>query len=65
MDVLSDILDTLQLRGSLYFQTAFSPPWSVAVPDYERAARFHLVAQGRCHVIIGAERSRSAYVAAG
>ncbi|MDJ0949465.1 MAG: AraC family transcriptional regulator [Alphaproteobacteria bacterium] len=50
MDVLSDILDLLQLRGTLYFRTAFSPPWSVAVPAYGRAARFHLAVQGRCHV---------------
>lgn len=56
MDVLSDILDLLQLRGSLYFRTAFSPPWSVAVPALGRAARFHLAIQGRCTVRIGAER---------
>ena len=56
MDVLSDILDLLQLRGSLYFRTAFSPPWSVAVPALGRAARFHLAVQGRCSVRIGTER---------
>ena len=53
MDVLSDILDVLQLRGTLYFRTAFSAPWSVAVPALGRAARFHLAVQGRCHVMIG------------
>lgn len=53
MDVLSDILDLLQLRGSLYFRTAFSPPWSVAVPPLGRAARFHLAVQGRCLVRVG------------
>ena len=53
MDVLSDILDVLQLRGTLYFRTAFSSPWSVAVPVYGRAARFHLAVQGRCHVKVG------------
>lgn len=53
MDVLSDILDLLQLKGTLYFRTAFSPPWSVSVPEYRRAARFHIAAQGRCHVGIG------------
>jgi len=53
MDVLSDILDVLQLRGTLYFRTAFSPPWSVAVPAHAQAARFHLAAQGRCHVRVG------------
>ncbi len=56
MDVLSDILDLLQLRGSLYFQTTFSPPWSVAVPSLAGAARFHLAVQGRCHVRVGEGR---------
>jgi AraC-like DNA-binding protein len=52
VDVLSDVLDLLQLRGTLYFRTAFSSPWSVAVPAHPSAARFHLCVQGRCHVII-------------
>ena len=56
MDVLSDILDVLQLRGTLYFRTAFSPPWSVAVPALGRAARFHLAVQGRCHVRVGQDQ---------
>lgn len=53
MDVLSDVLDVLQLRGTLYFRTAFSPPWSVQVPAHGRVARFHLAAQGRCHARVG------------
>lgn len=55
MDVFSDILDLLQLRGTLYYRTAFTSPWGVAVPAYGRTARFHVVAQGRCHAIV-AER---------
>lgn len=55
MDVLSDILDLLQLKGTLYFRTAFTRPWSVAVPEYSRAARFHIAAQGRCQVLVGEE----------
>jgi len=50
MDVLDDILDTLDLKGALYFRTDFTAPWAVTVPDYAQAARFHLVVQGRCHV---------------
>ncbi|UTW44168.1 AraC family transcriptional regulator [bacterium SCSIO 12696] len=50
MDVLDDILDTLNLKGTLYFRTDFSSPWAVEVPSFEEAARFHLVVQGRCHV---------------
>ncbi|MBB3066214.1 MULTISPECIES: AraC family transcriptional regulator [Limibacillus] len=50
MDVLNDVLDTLNLKGALYFRTDFSGPWGVTVPDLQQAARFHLVVQGRCHV---------------
>lgn len=50
MDILNDILDTLDLRGVLYFRTAFNAPWSVSVPEYPGAARFHLVMQGRLSV---------------
>ncbi|WP_438729706.1 cupin domain-containing protein [Parasphingorhabdus sp. DH2-15] len=50
MDVLDDILDTLDLKGALYFRTDFSPPWSVQVPVLTGAARFHLVVQGKCCV---------------
>lgn len=53
MDLLSEILDTLALRGQLYFRTCFSGPWAIAVPHYERAIRFHLVAQGECYVRAG------------
>lgn len=48
MDPLSDLLDMIELRGALYFRTAFTPPWSIAVPPLGRAARFHLVVQGQC-----------------
>lgn len=50
MDLLSDILDTIALRGQIYFRTNFTGPWSVAVPHYRRAIRFHYVIQGICHV---------------
>jgi len=48
MDILDDILSTLNLKGVLYFRTDFSQPWGVSVPAHEHAARFHLVVQGRC-----------------
>lgn len=47
MDVLNDIIDTLELKGALYFRTDFSPPYAIAVPKYEQAARFHLAVQGK------------------
>lgn len=50
MDILSDILGTLNMKGVFYFQTAFSGEWGVTVPDYRQAARFHLVVQGHLYV---------------
>lgn len=50
MDVLDDILSTLNLKGALYFRTDFSGPWATTVPDLPGAARFHLVVQGECHI---------------
>ncbi len=52
MDILNDILDTLDLNGALYFRTDFSAPWSVTVPRLEAAARFHLVVQGKCTISV-------------
>lgn len=49
-DLFSDILETLRVQATLYFRTDFSPPWAVEVPVYSRAARFHLVVRGSCHV---------------
>ena len=50
MDILDDILDTLNMKGVFYFRTDFSPPWGVTVPDLHQAARFHLVVQGSCYI---------------
>ena len=50
MDLLDDIFNTLNLKGALYFRTNFTAPWGTTVPEYENAARFHLVIQGRCYV---------------
>jgi AraC-like DNA-binding protein len=49
-DLLSDIFETIRLKGTLYFRTDYSPPWAITVPAYEQAARFHFVIQGCCHV---------------
>ncbi len=52
MDILDDVLDTLDLKGALYFRTDFSGAWSVTVPVLPCAARFHLVVQGQCTVTL-------------
>ncbi len=57
MDVLNDIVDTIQLKGALYFRTDSAPPWSIAVPAYQTAARFHLVVQGRFYATLSSGAS--------
>lgn len=52
MDIIEDILDTVDLKGTLYFRTNFSAPWSVEVPKHSQAARFHLALQGRSYFYI-------------
>jgi len=52
VDILNDILNTLNLKGAFYFRTDFSTPWSVEVPEYQQAARFHMVVQGQLNVVI-------------
>lgn len=50
MDLLSNILAVMKLRGTLYFRTSFTAPWGVEVPSFENVARFHYAHRGRCWV---------------
>ncbi len=52
MDVLSDILDHLEMQGSLYFCTVYGAPWSIDVPADSNVCRFHVIVQGPCHVTV-------------
>ena len=52
MDILSDVLATLKLNGSLYFHTEFSAPFAVRVPQDAQTVRFHLVVSGNCLVSV-------------
>lgn len=56
IDPLSDIFETIRLRATLYFRTDYSPPWALTVPMQPQAARFHLVAQGSCHIQLASGR---------
>ncbi len=47
-DALSQILDVLRMRGSVYFHTHFNPPWGVRVPAFSNVARFHMAMRGNC-----------------
>lgn len=47
MDVLSDILQLIRLRGTIYFQSDFAAPWGMRM-DRGRLAVFHMVVRGSC-----------------
>jgi AraC family transcriptional regulator, activator of mtrCDE len=49
VDVLSDIVDLVRLRGVLYFDAEFRPPWGVTVPAFQKVARYHFVTRGHCY----------------
>lgn len=50
LDLLSDILIRLSLRGTLYFRTSFTEPWGVRVPAFRNVARFHFAHRGEALV---------------
>ncbi|TDJ20981.1 MAG: AraC family transcriptional regulator [Gammaproteobacteria bacterium] len=52
MEVLSDVLRTLRVRGSVYFCDCLEPPWSLEFHDRANAS-FHLVRRGECWVTAG------------
>ncbi|WP_171174954.1 AraC family transcriptional regulator [Ruegeria sp. HKCCD8929] len=54
LDLLSDILTRLSLRGTLYFRTSFTPPFGIQVPPFENVARFHFVQRGELKVHVPA-----------
>ncbi|MCB2137121.1 MAG: AraC family transcriptional regulator [Rhodobacteraceae bacterium] len=46
LDLLSDILTRLSLKGTLYFRTSFTEPWGVRVPAFRNVTRFHFAHRG-------------------
>ncbi len=47
MDVLSEILDKVELTSSYYYRTSFAGEWGIKVPREENIARFHIVTHGQ------------------
>lgn len=57
LDLLSDILTKLSVRGTLYFRTSLTTPWGIEVPSFENVARFHFAHRGNCLIeVAGHER---------
>lgn len=47
MDVLSDILRSMNLRGSVYFGSSFCVPWGLDIAQSDKAS-FHIIERGQC-----------------
>lgn len=47
MDVLSDILHSFRLNGTVYFHYDFASPWGMNM-DKSNLAQFHIVVRGQC-----------------
>ncbi len=47
MDILSDVLRALELRGTAYFRADFRSPWGMALQT-RQFSNFHLVLAGSC-----------------
>jgi len=52
VEVLSDILRSMRVEGSVYFCDHLDAPWSMEFEDTETAS-FHLVRRGECWVMSG------------
>ena len=52
LDVLSDILRSLHLKGGVYFQCDFRAPWGMKIKPTP-VAEFHLVTRGQCWLRLG------------
>jgi len=50
VNLLGDILSTLELRSSLYFRAELTAPFSIAVPSDPNVIRFHVANDGPCRI---------------
>lgn len=53
-DVISDVLRSIRLAGTLYFEARLAAPWGLTMAD-TGFANFHLVTAGSCWVSVGGE----------
>lgn len=58
-NVLSDVLETLRFRGSIFFRSELAAPWGMSLPQ-EGIPRFHIALSGQCFV--GSESGNSVEV---
>jgi AraC-like DNA-binding protein len=56
LDLLSDILETLRFRGSIFFRSELAAPWGMSLPEMG-SPRFHIALSGDCYVGTGTHQS--------
>jgi AraC-like DNA-binding protein len=49
IDVLKDVLETLQFKGSVFFESELSSPWGLSL-EKSTSPRFHVAVTGNFHV---------------
>lgn len=52
VDLLGDILSTLELHATVYFRAELSAPFAIAVPEDRTVIRFHAVSHGSCWIAL-------------
>lgn len=57
MEVLSDILRSMRVRGSVYFCQNVDPPWSMDFSERDKAC-FHYIRKGDCWLTSGENTTR-------
>lgn len=62
LDVLTDVWETLRLRGSIFFRSALAAPWGIALPQ-QGVPRFHICLSG--NFFVGSDGSDAIEVKAG
>jgi AraC-like DNA-binding protein len=56
MDILSNILDQIDLSSSFYYRTSFGGKWGLSMPKDETTARFHIVSKGSFWLFVEQEK---------
>jgi AraC-like DNA-binding protein len=54
LNVLSDVLDTLRFRGSIFFRSTLASPWGMSLHE-TNSPRFHIALSGNCFIGINEE----------
>ncbi len=57
MDLLSEVLQTVKLHGTVYFHARFQSPWGMKIPTGEHA-NYHIVTSGACWLETDAVQER-------